>query len=71
MVAHALGEVLALSAQQRQSLVCAALSMNVAMTSVQNELALQQFGPSPSLSDWPVAKRMVKILQTVTATPPP
>ena len=98
-----------MSAQQRQSLVCAALSMNVAMTSVQNELALQKFGPSSSqrsvidahavqgkqmleqagvtdrdwltmvalhhtplgastsdsLSDWPVEKRMVKILQTV------
>ena len=109
VVAHALSEVFALSAQQRQSLVCAALSMNVAMTSVQNELALQKFEPSPSqrrvidahavqgkqmlehagvtdrdwltmvalhhtplgastsdsLSDWPVEKRMVKILQTV------
>lgn len=109
VVSHALGDVFELSAQQRQSLVCAALSMNVAMTSVQNELALQKFEPSPSqrgvidahaakgkqmleqagvtdrdwltmvalhhtplgtsasesLSDWPVEKRMVKILQTV------
>jgi len=109
MVVHALSESFDLSVEQRRSLVCAALSMNVAMTHVQDELAIQKYppsvgqrsvidthaamgkqmleeagvadrdwlvmvalhhtalGPSASetLADWPVEKRMVKILQTV------
>ena len=96
-----------LTEDQRRSLVCAALTMNVAMTQLQDQLALQKSAPdvfqrrsieshaadgkrkleevgvtdkdwltivalhhvalgnTDGFSEWPVLKRMVKILQTV------
>ena len=46
-LADSLAEVFSLSSDQRESLVCAALTMNVAMTALQDELALQKNTPSP------------------------
>ena len=46
-LAHSLAPVFALSDDERRSLVCAALTMNIAMTQVQDELALQKSAPSP------------------------
>jgi hypothetical protein len=46
-LAHALAPVFALSDDERRSLVCAALTMNIAMTQLQDELALQKSAPSP------------------------
>ncbi len=107
MLVNALAEKFGLSEAQQRSLVCAALTMNVAMTQLQDQLALQKAAPSPvqrhvidhhaaegkklletagvsdkdwltmvllhhkplgsmdDFADWPVLKRMVKILQTV------
>lgn len=104
---HLLAPFFALTEAERASLVCAALTMNVAMTRLQDALALQKAAPNPAqrseidahaavgkkilldakvadalwlevvelhhsalegpqaLSDWPVAQRMAKILQTV------
>ncbi len=47
-LASLLAETFALSAQQRRSVVCAALTMNVAMTQMQDTLALQKNAPSPN-----------------------
>jgi len=43
-----LADTFALSEQQRRSVVCAALTMNVAMTQMQDTLALQKNAPSPN-----------------------
>lgn len=47
-LAGLLAETFALSGEQRRSLVCAALTMNVAMTQLQDTLALQKSAPSPN-----------------------
>ena len=47
MLASLLAEVFALTDAQRSSLVCAALTMNVAMTRLQDMLAVQKQPPSP------------------------
>ncbi len=106
-LAGSLAPIFALSEAQQRSLVCAALTMNVAMTYLQDQLALQKNAPSPqqrsvidshaaagkqqledagvtdmswltmvamhhaqlgdtdNFSQWPMLKRMTKILQTV------
>lgn len=48
MLADSLAEVFALPDEHRQSLLCAALTMNVAMTALQDELALQRTPPARS-----------------------
>lgn len=47
-VVHSLASPFGLSDDERRSLVCAALTMNVAMTHLQDLLALQKGAPSPS-----------------------
>jgi HD-GYP domain-containing protein (c-di-GMP phosphodiesterase class II) len=106
-LAGSLAPTFALTEAQQRSLVCAALTMNVAMTYLQDQLALQKNAPSPqqrsvidshaaagkqqlegagvtdqswltmvamhhanlgdtdNFSQWPMLKRMTKILQTV------
>ncbi len=106
-LAGTLAPIFALSEAQQRSLVCATLTMNVAMTYLQDQLALQKNAPSPqqrsvidghaaagkqqleeagvtdtswltmvamhhanlgdtdNFSQWPMLKRMTKILQTV------
>ncbi|MBP9907095.1 MAG: phosphodiesterase [Rhodoferax sp.] len=106
-LAGSLAPIFALSEAQQRSLVCATLTMNVAMTYLQDQLALQKNAPSPqqrsvidghaaagkqqleeagvtdtswltmvamhhanlgdtdNFSQWPMLKRMTKILQTV------
>lgn len=44
---HSLADGFGLSVTERRSLVCAALTMNVGMTHLQNQLALQKIAPSP------------------------
>lgn len=44
---HSLADVFALSDVERRSMVCAALTMNVGMTHLQNQLALQKAAPTP------------------------
>ncbi|HEY8907363.1 MAG TPA: hypothetical protein VIM63_15135, partial [Rhodoferax sp.] len=102
-----LSDLFGLTQEQRRSLACAALTMNVAMTQLQDQLALQKsepdafqrrsieshaadgkqileevgvtdkdwltlvalhhalLGNADGFAQWPVLKRMVKILQTV------
>jgi hypothetical protein len=48
VLACELGPVFGLNEGQQRSLVCAALTMNVAMTQVQDQLALQANAPSPN-----------------------
>ena len=48
---NSLAGTFALSDEQRRSLVCAALTMNVAMTQLQDILALQTNAPSPGQRD--------------------
>lgn len=104
---HLLAPMFGLNDDERRSLVCAALTMNVAMTRLQDALATQKVAPSApqrkeidrhptqgklilqnaqvndalwlevveqhhaqlegpeALAEWPVVKRMAKILQTV------
>lgn len=104
---NSLADSFLLSDTERRSLVCAALTMNVAMTQLQDALALQKNAPSvgqrnmidahavkgrqvleqagvadalwlqvveqhhttqtgvEKITDWPVAQRMTRILQTV------
>lgn len=47
-LAHSLRDMFALSENERRSLVCAALTMNVAMTHLQDMLAVQKEAPTPS-----------------------
>ena len=47
MLASLLADVFALTSAQRSSLVCAALTMNIAMTRLQDMLAVQKQAPSP------------------------
>ena len=44
---HSLADVFTIENEQRRSLVCAAMTMNVAMTQVQDELSQQKSPPSP------------------------
>lgn len=44
---HSLADVFALSDLERRSLICAALTMNCAMTSLQDELTVQKAVPNP------------------------
>ena len=44
---HSLADVFAIEDEQRRSLVCAAMTMNAAMTQVQDELSQQKSPPSP------------------------
>lgn len=46
-LAHSLAGVFALSDLERRSLICAALTMNCAMTSLQDELTVQKAVPTP------------------------
>ncbi len=46
-LAQSLAGIFSLSETERRSLVCAALTMNTAMTLLQDELALQKTAPSP------------------------
>lgn len=58
---HSLADVFALSDIERRSMVCAALTMNVGMTHLQNQLALQKAAPTPQqrtvIDHHPVAGR--------------
>ena len=45
-LSHSLASVFALSNEERSSLVCAAMTMNAAMTALQDELAIQKNAPS-------------------------
>jgi len=47
MLVSLLADVFALTSAQRSSLVCAALTMNIAMTRLQDMLAVQKQAPSP------------------------
>lgn len=46
-LAHSLTDTLSLTGDERRSLVCAALTMNVAMTRLQDTLAVQKYPPMP------------------------
>ena len=50
-LAYSLADTFALTPSERGSLVCAALTMNIGMTQLQDLLALQQHAPSPHQRD--------------------
>jgi len=49
---HMLARIFKLSEEERNSLVCAALTMNIAMTRLQNDLAVQGDNPNKLSVAW-------------------